>query len=298
MIASSLDALGLAREIAPEVDRLFRAGHRAAAPRVQPVRERFQLQTFGALIDLRKLLLAPAGMLLKEALALERYQAPERVAEALQGHVEEGLVRRDGDVFRPTERGRAVLLALTEVQEEAVSNLWVGREERMPELSALLDRAAERAAATLPAELYPAFTAERQGYMPTGAAPAYRIWSLLATLRYLRADAHALAWREAALTTTQILVISALWRDPGQTMEQLSGALPALALEEVLGELRQRGWARQRTTGWVLTEAGRERREHIEFRTNALAASPFIALVPAERDRVLALLRGLPDAAS
>ena len=48
--------------LAPEIDRLFRAGHHAARPFGGPIIQRLRLSKAFLLIDLRKLLLSPAGM--------------------------------------------------------------------------------------------------------------------------------------------------------------------------------------------------------------------------------------------
>jgi hypothetical protein len=287
------DLIAFVTRLAPEVDRLFIAGHRAAAPLARDVRERIGLPRT-VLIDLRTLLLSAAGMTLEEAAALERYQDLAHISTLIEEHVKHGLLRREGRRIHPTAVGRDILLRLTDTLAQAVAALWP--DERDTAAAACTANAVIERAKSLPPHRYPAFSAESVGYLPRSPSPAMALWSSLSGLRYLRADAHALAWLEAGLTVQEIEILTALryklGADGVTTMRGNHDAIegPILAALEAL---QARGWVTDSKGQWILTVQGREARTMIERRTNELNAPPYAAITPDTRDLFLTFLRGL-----
>jgi DNA-binding MarR family transcriptional regulator len=284
--------------LALQIDRLFIAGHRAAGPLAAPIREELGIPHFGVLIDLRKLLLAPSGVTLEQAHVMERYSDPTGIVATLEEHVRQGLIRQQGSAYLPTERGRDVLLRLTERLQRATISLWANREQDVTEAVELATDVVNRGVETLAPTDYPAFTVERQGFVPDGAGPAFTLWTLLSTLRYLRSDAHALAWCEVGLDVRGAVLLTALWTHPEpQTAATLLSVRPQLSEAEVnasLASLADRGWVRRSGAGWELTEEGRQNRGQIEAATNAYNAPPFAALAPEQQERFLSILEALP----
>jgi hypothetical protein len=287
------DLLEYVARLAPQIDRLFIAGHRAAAPLTRELRvELGRPRT--VMIDLRKLLLSPTGMTAPQAEALERYQDPREIAATIDQHVREGLLRRHRTGIVPTERGRDLLLKLTDILGRAVDGLWGDGESvsRATEPALTAVQAAQR----LPPDRYPAFSAERAGYMPESPSPAMALWSNLATLRYLRADAHALAWHEVGLSVREIQILTALRYNPRpRRVSELWGNHdaeegPVLA---ALDALCSRGWVARVGGECELTESGRRVRTAIEVRTNDLNAPPYLAIASLDRDVFLTALQQL-----
>ncbi|HLJ67416.1 MAG TPA: hypothetical protein VKX16_08655 [Chloroflexota bacterium] len=274
-----------------EIDRLVIAGHRAAAPFARQLREELGLnhmQDFGVLPTCRRLLLVPHGMTLAEGLALNRYHPPEEVKSTLQRHVDEDLLTSGGSRYAVTPSGRMLLIRLTSMLQTAIDSLWTdGATVRgaVTAASALL-----KAVPALPRALYPAFSADRAGYLPRDASPAFRLWSTLGTLRYLRADAHALAWRDAGLSAPEIVALTGLCAGclAAGNPESLHG--PALL---ALHALASRGLAHRCGT-WEATDAGRALRTAIELQTNECHARALHSLGTATPQGLVERLRLLP----
>jgi hypothetical protein len=281
------------------VDQLFIAGHRAATPQARPLLADLGLPNFGVLIDLRKLLLAPSGMELWQAEALERYQDPRGIDKALEAHVEQRLVLRTGNHFAPSAPGRTLLLRLTDLLSAAVEDIW-GEEPACASAARTAHALVDSARTRLSEADYPAFASESRGYMPDAAPSSMQLWSALASLRYLRADAHALAWAGEGLSAREIAILSALCEDvgvfdvttlPGATYGGVEGVMRAL------NSLALRGWASESEGTAGATNEGREVRRRVEERTNEHNAPAYTALTDREREAFLSTLRALPPEA-
>jgi DNA-binding MarR family transcriptional regulator len=284
-------------QLAPQVDRLFIAVHRAAGPAGRVILDELGLQNFGVLVDLRKLMLSPSGMLPGQAEALERYRDPREIDADLDAHVRQGLLQRQGERIFPTEEGREILLRLTRNLARSAETLWPD-EETTSRSAGVAMEAIDRAASIVSAESYPAFTAEAAGYMPADGSSSMRLWSGLSSLRYLRADSHTLAWREAGLTLWEISILTSLCNN--QSPNRVKEVRPGEHVDEsrpraALGSLRKRHWVTRTGGTWVVTPEGREARQLIEVRTNEYNLPAYTALSAERRVAFLADLRHLPD---
>lgn len=275
------DATEFARNLAPYIDALFMAGHTSARSRVRQVREHFGLASFGLLIDLRVPLLHSSGVSLQQVLAIERYAPPEEVRVTLDEHVHDGPLQRQGDGYVPTQQGREVLNSITDMLAASIANLWREQQEVVARACPMLERMGH--AATLPVDQYPAFHAMFPRSSPSQESDAYRVWSLCAALRYLRADAHAAAWQTAGLSVSEVQVLSALWRG-----DEVPGGMDYPARLVQLGLLEIEG----RTP--AITAVGRAVRDAIERATDERNALAFAPQAPHERTELLLLLRRLP----
>lgn len=287
--------------LAPHIDRLFVAGHRAARPYASEVRRGLDIPHFGGLIDLRKLLLSPRGVSVEEGHALERYTSRQSVESGLRQHLRQGLVQEEAGRYLPTERGRDVLLRLTDALIRGVTMLWIENEADVQTARQVTAQAVEYAAEVVQSWQYPAFNAERRGYMPAGAPPPFELWSRLATLRYLRADAHALAWKEAGLDATQIQVLTALWKEPAvvhaDRLYSTVSISPELLLEA--GEVLQaRDWVTKHEDMLSISPEGRRARAAIEETTNRYNRPAYAGLTEDERVRLITSLERLRDGAA
>lgn len=137
-------------------------------------------------------------------------------------------------------------------------------------------RAAElshRAAAVCSPEGRPLFAGHSTLVRPR--PPHLDLWHAITLLREYRGDGHV-----AVLTAEGVSGIEAL------VVHAASGAVPAGVLRatrrwsdeawaEAVDGLRRRGWI---DDDGALTDAGRAHRDHVEERTDALAAAPWLAL--------------------
>jgi len=202
--AVSPDLAAYARAVAPHVDRLAMAVHKHVRPAGRALVQEFGLRHPGVLVDARVILLA-GPIALDDLAAIERYASRDELIAALEEHVGQGLLAREvcghnvGGRYVATPRGRDFLLRLTAAQGETITNLWAARAATLPTLVATATRAADHAAAILPRAAYPAFHGQDAAPDPAGATPAHLLLTRLTTLRYLRADAHAAAWRSRGL---------------------------------------------------------------------------------------------------
>lgn len=288
-----------AARVGPEVDRLFRAGHRAAQPRARPILQELGLRHLGLLADLRELLLAPEGVTIEQTCAKNRYFDRRNLLALLEGDVEQGLLTQRGEAFLPTEKGREVLLRLTDALAQAISQLWKAQEALLPAAVKMTGAVIGRAALILPVEEYPAFSAQRRAYVPPNAGAALSLFAHLAALRYLRADAHALAWSSARFDAVQAICLTHLREAPSaQEAQALPGgddAPTAQRIAQALEGLERRGWVKRDDGNWELTPEGRAAREEIEGATNRHNALPFSALSASQRERLMEVLASLPD---
>lgn len=285
------DLVSYARAVAPHIDRLAIAVHRHGQPAVLALLQEFGLGRAGVLIDACPLLLA-GPITLGDLAVIDRYAPREDLSSGLEQQVDQEILTRDETTETPlygsTTRGRDLLLRLTDLQGATVTALWAVHDDLLPGLASTATWVTDRAA-TLPLDLYPAFRRLHAAPTQLGAAPAHLLLTRLTALRYLRADAHALALAAERLDPTQAGVFTALWTRAAGAHDDL--AAPDHALEA----LQSRGLI-QRTGGrWSISVAGRVLRDAIEEETDRATAPPFGTLAAADRAAFLQGLATLPD---
>lgn len=283
------DLVKYAAAIAPQIDRLFIAGHIAARPHANAVKGQFGVIDLGVLVDLRRLLLASTGMTLDGAAALERYVAREDIQGDLTFQVSEGLLRRGGERYWPTERGEALLLALTEALAQGCDDLWRADECTCRTAVHYLQRVIAEAESILLPGLYPAFSAKRRGYVRERENLPMRFWTALDTLRYLRADAHALAWSQAGLTAPEARVLTDVCHKSGVLLVERDSRE-----SRALTSLIEAGLLSSDAGLPTVTEEGSRQRDEVEQATNRHNSGPYAVLSSSERGELLSVLESLP----
>ena len=121
--------------------------------------------------------------------------------------------------------------------------------------------------------------------LPVPGDPVARLWHSATMLREHRGDGHVAALVGARIGGTESHVLAAL--DMGIHPPESFGRihhLPKKRLAEVMDGLRERGLV---DAGGCFTDAGRETKQRIEALTDELAAPPYDALSPAERDELI-----------
>jgi hypothetical protein len=118
--------------------------------------------------------------------------------------------------------------------------------------------------------------------------PVARLWHCATMLREHRADGHVAALVGARIGGTEAHVLSALAMGihPPESFGRIHH-LPKERLAAVMDGLRERGLV---DADGRFTDAGRETQQRIEALTDELAAPPYDALSPAERDELVAEL--------
>ena len=297
MTETSRELMEFAAALAPVVDRLFITGHRAARPFAVELRQRLGVSSFGPLIDLRRQLLSPSGMTVQDALRKQPGTPLDELQAALQDSVINGLLEGEGTLFTPTDRGCQVLDGLTDALSRGLGSLW--RDAAGPEHAIrAVDMVIQHAGNTLAAADYPAFTVERAGADANPTDYPLTLWTHLSTLRYLRADAHALAWHPFTDMWSETITLTALCYTEGSNRVDVRREERTLIDDDCFSQpfaaLEERGWARRVGDGWEATPAGRQTRRQVEENTNAFNAPPFSVLRDRQRIDLLRLLRELP----
>ncbi|MDD7939082.1 MarR family transcriptional regulator [Actinomycetospora lutea] len=127
--------------------------------------------------------------------------------------------------------------------------------------------------------------------LPVPDDPVTRLWHSATMLREHRGDGHVAALVGAGIGGTEAHVLSAL--DMGIHPPESFGRihhLPRPRLAAVMDGLRGRGLV---DAEGRFTDAGRATKDRIEALTDELAAPPYDALAPAERDELIAVLEPL-----
>ena len=192
-----------------EIDRLFRTamgvGARSGGT---ALRDRYGAGYGELLIDFRTVLAAPDGVVTAAGLAeVMRYHDAADVEASIRRAEDRGAVIRD-DVgqIRATPTGHAFLDDLYATQADALGSLWADVHEELTRLVAITGDIVV-AASLNPLLPVGAFTAMTPNYEPAGTSAAVLLLNRLSALRYHRSDAHAIAWKSAGLSATEMIAI-------------------------------------------------------------------------------------------
>jgi hypothetical protein len=141
---------------------------------------------------------------------------------------------------------------------------------------------AAKAAAAAPTEGRALYAALRA--LPVPEQPVARLWHAATLLREHRGDGHNAVLVAEGIGGTEAHVLHAL--SEGMPAEKFGRVhhLPAAQLAAVVDEMRARGLI---DASGRLSDVGRETKERIESRTDALAAPAYDALDPSELDRLI-----------
>lgn len=288
----SAELAEFAAAVAPHVDRLAIAVHPRAGRRdeIREAAERLGIRNGSAMVSFRTLWLA--GPVTREELAsIVRYVDPGFLPAALYAGVEEGLLEGAEGVYRAGARAREFLDVITAVQGEVVDELWIGHDDALEALTDASRRVIAGAATERGAEQWPAFTAMVRYEPAPTLTPAHAFLEAVTVLRYLRADAHALAIDKGGVDLADAGTLSAIWYDERGAVQ---GGRPAPPDSAALLRLAAQGLVEEQVSVWSLTETGRTTRERIEATTNELAGEPWRVLTADERARWLTDATALP----
>ncbi len=268
--------MGIAREAAPEIDRLVLFARNLGPERngklTELARER-GLETLELLPNLADFLLA--GTLTSELATVRMpYSPPSKVLDRLGELQEKNLISPGEHGLAATSTMRPLLEALLAAQGEVAVEAWGGYDEDVATATDLAGKVRDAASVDH-------VVAVGHRTLPEPTEPSHRLAHRLVTLRYIRQHDHVAAWRARGLTAPDIVLMTELWQnnEPAEPNDT-----PARLLE--LGFVA--------TDPLRLTVSGREAREAIEAETNERAQMSFDVLDGPEETRFLAALRNLP----
>jgi hypothetical protein len=190
-----------------EIDRLFRAAMAACARwGGAGLRDRYGAGYGELLIDFRTVLAAPGGTVTAAAFAeVMRYHDAADIESSIRRAEDRGAVTRyDDGRIRATPTGHAFLDDVYAAQADALGSLWAGASKTVGRLAAITGDLVV-AASSHPLQSVGAFTAMTPNYEPVGTPAAVLLLNRLSALRYYRSDAHAMAWRSAGLSATEMV---------------------------------------------------------------------------------------------
>ena len=267
----------IARETAPEIDRLVLSVSRAVGPadreRLAGLAEACGLDSLELLPHYEDFLLA--GTLTREIAVLRtRYRPPAQVLARLDELEQKELIAAGPSGLTATALLRPLLRALLETRQQIASDLWSGHATDV----ATTTRWAGDIAAAASADHVVA-VAHRA--LPEPDDPFLLLAHRLLGLRYVRQHDHAAAWLGRGLTPPEMVALTELWQGhaTGHRGDGLAG-------------LVDRGYAAGEPP--VLTDAGRDVRDAVELETNERAQRSFDALDHDAGAEFLAALRRLP----
>jgi len=267
----------LARDAAPEIDRLVWTVNRGVAPKHGP-----RLSEMAAAIGLDSLLPFPvtADFLLAGAASVDLisqrmpYSRPTDVHSRFEELIAMDLVEARDGVVVATDQLVPLLETVRQCTADVAADTWTGHEQRMATVADLARKVAMAAS-----DDHAVAVAHRE--LPSVDDPYLRLFDRLVTLRYVRQYDHVVAWQGHDLTAPMTVALTKLWH--GESVA---------ADAEGLSELVERGLAQPDPV--ALTDAGRTLRDDIEAGTNRRARVTFDALDADEGASLLDGLRQLP----
>jgi hypothetical protein len=151
---------------------------------------------------------------------------------------------------------------------------------------------ASRAALDAPSEGRALYAALRS--LPVAEDPLTLLWDAATLLREHRGDGHVAALLTAGIGGRESHAFHALATGTSPSVYATSRNIHETEWDSLVSGLRSRGLVTD--DGHSLTQTGRETKAGIESTTDALAATAYAALEPAEVDELIALLRPLAKA--
>jgi len=241
--SASFDArlVGFVADAGAEIDRLFRAAMGACAQSSgAALRDRYGAGYGELLIDFRTVLAAPDGVVTAAEFAeVMRYHDSADVESTIRRAEDRGaVIRDDDDRIRATPSGHAFLDDLYATQADALGSLWADADEALARLAAITGDIVV-AASLDPLLPVAAFTAMTPNYEPAGSPATVLLLNRLSALRYHRSDAHAIAWRSAGLSATEMVAIQGTGGSRRDAIEARTNEIAAAPFR-ILAEDRRR----------------------------------------------------------
>jgi len=267
----------IAREAAPEIDRLVLSVNRGVGPkhggRLLELARECGLETLELLPHFGDFL--RAGKLTRDLATLRmRYMPPGRILSRLDELEGKLLIRRSDSGLVATPALQPLLEALSAAEADVAAEMWADHHDDVTTVTPLARRLVEAAS-----DDHVVAVVHRT--LPEPADPYLLLLVRLVTLRYIRQHDHAMAWHSHGLTAPEMVTMTELWHD--QFGDESGHGLTRL----VAAGLAEADPPR-------LTSAGHEMREAIEGETNRRSQETFDVLDPGAGEALIAALRRLP----
>jgi hypothetical protein len=233
--------VGFVAAAGAEIDRLFRAAMGACARSGgAALRDRYGAGYGELLIDFRTVLAALDGAVTAAAIAeVMRYHDAADVESSIRRAEDRGaVIRDDAGQMRATPAGHAYFDDLYAAQADALASLWAEADESLARLTAITGELVV-AASLDPLLPVGAFTAMTPNFEPVGTPDTVLLLNRLSALRYHRSDAHAIAWRSAGLSATEMVAIQGSGGSRRDAIEARTNEIAAAPFR-ILAEDRRR----------------------------------------------------------
>lgn len=267
----------IARQAAPEIDRLVWTVSRGVAPkhgdRLRELAAEHGLDSFDPFPTTADFFLAAQATV--DLLARRMpYRPPDDVASRLEELTAMGLIEQRDGRMGVTANLRPMLDHMRSCEADIATTTWSGHEDRVAEVAELARTVA------LAASDDHVVAAVHRG-LPSVEDPFLLLFDRLVTLRYIRQHDHVAAWQAYGLTAPGIVAMTALWHGE-----------PVDADHEGIASLDDLGFTALDPVR--LTGAGETVRAEIEAATNERAQETFNVLDDDQAAALLAGLRSLP----
>lgn len=269
--------MGVARDAAPEIDRLVLSVNQAVGPKHGP---RLLSSAGERGLDSLRLLPHIADFLLAGALTSElatlrmRYSPPDQVLERLEELEQKQLIEPGGGGWIATPPMRQLLEEVVAARAEVAAEAWNEHDDAVT----IAARLAQVVGLTATSDHLVAVVHRT---LPEPADPYLLLYNRLVTLRYVRQHDHAEAWLNRGLTAPAAVVLTNLWK-------RKEVEVPSDGLSELIAL----GFADSDQP--TLTAGGRQAREAIETDTNRRAQATFDVLDDQDEASFLDALGALP----
>lgn len=210
-----------------------------------------------------------------------------KVVQATFFNFHPGLVDDAMDGLWERTTPEAMLLARHEAVDDALRRM-LGDDVDSPAMGEAVDllRPAVEAAEARP-EGRPLFAGHAR--LPEPDMPHLALWRAITLLREFRGDGHIAALVDAELSGVEALVLHAASGEVPADILRSTRAWPADEWAAATDRLRSRGLIEPDDDGF--TDDGRALRDHVEARTDALAAAPWRAISEDDAERARSLVR-------
>lgn len=228
------------------------------------------------------------------------YTSAELYLKSLKAAAGKGFLKEvsSGD-FRLTKKGHECVERFISEARKEMEKADPLSQAASKELAILFDRLVRACLATPPP---PETWSIRLSYqlIPDLEPPLPFIEQAISCLYAYRDDAHLAAWKNSNLSATALEVLTCMWRDEADSLDDLLDLLVNRGHSEevyldTLAELREREFIAGSRSNLRVTPAGKGFRGQVELNTDSYFYAPWVCLSSREKNRMEELLVRLWD---
>ena len=225
------------------------------------------------------------------------YSNPNHYAPQMEAAAGRGWLEKVEDGYKLSEKGLQTVKRFFEAGNQAFKGLPSMPDSEADRLADLLAKLVKAAYQLPEPASKPSMEIGIRLDPGVDAAPILRIRRYLTDLNYYREDGHLAAWQPFyEVDGREFETLTYLWRDevstPAELAEQISGYrnFDEADYVKAFEALVSRGWVAAKDGKYTITDAGNERRQEAEDRTDEYFARPFAVLSDDETAELKSLL--------